>query len=158
MAGYDGGLAAMPMMPMQSLTAVALPVLSPPVFLAPIAAPTGIDIATEVQRMIETESFKPLSLSEVTARLSSASQRGLDASRMTVEQVGAVEHCATCGSLSFEDLRSQQLLQDDGLMVSVPRSPWLGTNAKPPEEHGVPTGKPQILGLIPGPCPPQRPG
>jgi len=32
-------------------------------------------------------------------------------------------------------------------MVSVPRSPWLGANAKPPEEHGVPTGKAQILVL-----------
>ena len=37
--------------------------------------------------------------------------------------------------------------QEDFLMVSVPRSPWLGANAKPPEEHGVPTGKAQILVL-----------
>ena len=37
--------------------------------------------------------------------------------------------------------------QDElGLMVSVPQSPWLGVNAKPPEEHGVPKGKPQRLG------------
>lgn len=41
-------------------------------------------------------------------------------------------------------------------MVSVPRSPWLGTNAKPPEEHGVPTGKPQILGLMEPPLPSTR--
>ena len=39
------------------------------------------------------------------------------------------------------------ITQDEfGLMVSVPQSPWLGANAKPPEEHGVPKGKPQTLG------------
>lgn len=35
-------------------------------------------------------------------------------------------------------------------MVSVPQSPWLGANAKPPEEHGVPKGKPQTLGEFHG--------
>ena len=29
---------------------------------APVAAPVGISVATEVQRLIETESFKPLAL------------------------------------------------------------------------------------------------
>lgn len=147
MAGYDGGLSAaprffderaenpvyMPMMSMQSLTAFALPVMSPPVFLAPVAAPMGIDIATEVQRLIETESFKPLSLSEVAARLSSSSERVLDASMMSLEQVLRLH----------PDLVSVWEQDEFGLMVSVPQSPWLGANAKPPEEHGVPKGKPQ---------------
>ena len=55
--------------------------------------------STKVQRLIETESFKPLSLSEVAKRLGSASQRGLDASMMSLEQVG---------SLGFETVFSQK--------------------------------------------------
>ena len=32
-------------------------------------------------------------------------------------------------------------LEEDQKMVSVPKSPWLGALAKPPEEHGAPLGK-----------------
>jgi len=122
------------MMPMQTamMPAFALPILSPTVVLAPMAAPMGIEIATEVQRLIETESFKPLSLSEVAARLSKSSQKVLDENPMTLEQVLRLH----------PDLVSLWE-QEDVLMVSVPRSPWLGADAKPPEEHGVPTGKAQ---------------
>ena len=39
-------------------------------------------------------------------------------------------------------------VQDDVPMVSVPHSPWLGANAKPPEEHGAagPPPSPKQLG------------
>eukprot|EP00913_Durusdinium_trenchii_P029117 g27300.t1 len=101
------------------------PMVSPPLLLTPIAAPVGIDIATEVQRLIETESFKPLSLSEVTLKLSISAQKALNATFLTLEQV-----------LRLHPELVSIWQQDEALMVSVPHSPWLGANAKPPEEHG----------------------
>ena len=57
------------------------------------------------------------------------------------QNIGSCSLVVTCFSLGP--------VQDElGLMVSVPQSPWLGANAKPPEEHGVPKGKPQTLGPL----------
>jgi len=104
-------------------------VVPPSVLVPPIAAPVGIDIATEVQRMVECEGFKPLCLPDAESRLSPASQKYLLGNCLRLEQV-----------LKLHPSLISLWSQDDGvLMVSVPSSPWLGANPKPPSEHG-PTG------------------
>ncbi|CAE7943623.1 unnamed protein product [Symbiodinium necroappetens] len=111
---------------------VMFAVVPPSVLVPPIAAPVGIDIATEVQRMVECEGFKPLRLPDAESRLSPASSKYLIGNCLRLEQV-----------LKLHPSLISLWSQDDGvLMVSVPSSPWLGANPKPPSEHG-PTGPKQ---------------
>eukprot|EP00439_Symbiodinium_sp_Y106_P071254 s1448_g12.t1 len=128
---------------------VMFAVVPPSVLVPPIAAPVGIDIATEVQRMVECEGFKPLCLPDAESRLSPASQKYLLGNCLRLEQVLKLHPSLI--SLWSQDgtqirmhvsslLQLSAAAQDDGvLMVSVPSSPWLGANPKPPSEHG-PTG------------------
>jgi len=105
---------------------VMVALVPPPLMVPPIAAPVGIDIATEVQRMVECEGFKPIALQDVESRLSPASQKYLASNCIRLEQVLKL-HPALLSVWSQED---------NSLMVSVPSSPWLGQNSKPPSEHG----------------------
>ncbi|CAE7416107.1 unnamed protein product [Symbiodinium natans] len=131
MAGYPQQM-MFAMVP-QAVVMPSAVVMPPAVLMPPIAAPVGIDIATEVQRMVECEGFKPMALADAEARLGSASQKYLASNCLRLEQVLKL-HTSLISVWSQDDTGV--------LMVSVPSSPWLGADAKPPSEHG-PTGPKQ---------------